>query len=289
MNSPKRQAILVLGMHRSGTSALGGVINAMGAAGPKSLMPALADNPRGFFESWPLAYAHDELLGSVGSRWIDWQQLDPQWFQSEAANQHRQKIKALLADEFGDAPLIFIKDPRICRFVPFVSSILAEMNIGTIAFLIVRNPLEVAYSLERRNKIAVSQSLLLWLRHVLEAEYHSRNMARYFLSYPDILVDWRFHMSRAAERTGIAWPALPNNLDTKIGQFVTMDLYHERATPVDLQVHPDAPPLVRQTYDILSAIVAGGENKELLDRLDELRATFDEECALFGRPQPLRN
>src|ERR1700712_2357048 len=69
--STKRRAILVLGMHRSGTSALSGVVNALGPAAPKPLLAPRADNPRGFFESAALADAHDDLLLSAGSYWDD--------------------------------------------------------------------------------------------------------------------------------------------------------------------------------------------------------------------------
>ena len=65
------RSIEKLGMHRSGTSALGGVINALGAAGPKTPLPSHAANPRVFFESAPLALAHGELLALAGSSWLD--------------------------------------------------------------------------------------------------------------------------------------------------------------------------------------------------------------------------
>ncbi|PBB64782.1 sulfotransferase family protein [Mesorhizobium sp. WSM4312] len=281
-SSLDRRAILVLGMHRSGTSALGGLINTLGAAGPKTSLPSNASNPRGFFESLPLVTAHDELLASAGSSWHEWRQLNPQWINSEAAEVHRQKIKALLIDEFGDEPLIIIKDPRICRFVPFMSSILAEMNVSPVAFLPVRNPLEVAHSLQRRDKIALPKSLLLWLRHVLDAEYHSRHLPRYFLPYEGLLIDWRNHMDRAAEETGLIWPVRSDGPDVEIEQFLTMDLYHERSTLEDMQNHPDITAVVRETYEILTAIVADGEKTDLLDRLDLVRMKFDEGCETFG-------
>jgi hypothetical protein len=281
-SSLKRQAILVLGMHRSGTSALGGVLNTMGAAGPKTLMPPNDYNPRGFFESSPLASAHDELLAAVGSCWHDWRQLDPQWMHSGAAERHRQKIKAVLIDEFGDEALIFIKDPRICRFVPFMSSILAEMNISPVAFVPVRNPLEVAYSLKRRDDIALPTSLLLWLRHVLDAEYHSRHMPRYFLPHEGFLTDWRYHMDRAAETTGVIWPARSDHSDVTIDQFLTMDLYHERSTLEEMHLHPNITSLARATYDILTTITAGGETEDLLAQLGVVRTKFDEGCEVFG-------
>ena len=155
----ERKAVLILGMHRSGTSAFAGVISALGAAGPKTLMGPTVDNPRGYFESIALAYAHDALLASAGSRWHDWRQFDARWYCSTAAKEHRQRIKDLLLSEYGNRPLIFIKDPRICRFVPFMSEILAELNFSPVAILPIRNPLEVAYSLKRRDNFILPKSI----------------------------------------------------------------------------------------------------------------------------------
>jgi hypothetical protein len=269
-------------MHRSGTSALAGVIGALGAAGPKTLLSPNVYNPRGFFESAPLVTAHDELLASAGSCWHDWRQLNPRWIHSKAAELHHQKIHTILINEFGDEPLIFIKDPRICRFVPFMLSILADLSISPVAFLPVRNPLEVAYSLKRRDELPLSQSLLLWLRHVLDAEYQSRHMPRYFLPHGRFVTDWRHHVDRAAERTGVIWPDRSDRSAATIEQFLTMDLHHERSTLEDMRNHPNITSLVRDIYEILTAIAADGESRELLDQLDLLRGRFDEGCEMFA-------
>ncbi len=279
---PKRQAILVLGMHRSGTSAVAGVINALGVSGPQTMQKADHKNPRGYFESLPFFVALNELLVAAGSRWDDWRQLDPQWLDSTAAAPHRQKIKALLVEEFGDDPLIFIKDPRICRFIPFMSSILAELNVDTVAVLAVRNPLEVAYSLRRRDGLAPAKSILLWLRHVFDAEFHSRAMPRCFLAYEEFLTDWRHHVDRVAERTGLAWPDRSDRSAAEIDEFLTADLRRERVSFGEIENHLEAAQWVRETYDALMAIVANGETEELLDRLDAVRSKFDEGCQIFG-------
>jgi hypothetical protein len=283
---PRQQVILVLGMHRSGTSALAGVLAAMGAAAPKTVTPPNAANPRGHFESWPLAVAYNEMLATAGSSWHDWRQLDPRWMLSNEADQYRRNIKSLLIDELGDAPLCFIKDPRICRFLPFMSSILAEMNVSPVAFLVVRNPLEVAYSLKRRDDFPLPKSFLLWLRHTLEAEYHSRHMPRCVLRYPDFLVDARSHIGRAAEKTGLVWPAQADDTDGAIARFLTTDLYHERCTIDDVRKHTGITPWVRETCEIQDEIVADGERKDLLERLDAVRTAFDAECDLFGPAAP---
>ncbi len=281
--APERLAVLVLGMHRSGTSALAGVLSTLGAALPKkTLMGPHECNQRGLFESFAMACAHDELLAAAGSHWHDWRELDPRWFGSPLAERHRQRIKAVLVDEFGDEPFIVLKDPRICRFVPFTASILAKLKVSPVAVLIVRNPLEVAYSLKRRNGFALSKSTLLWLRHVLDAEFHSRHMRRCFLSYEELLVDWRSQIGRVAEKTGIAWPDWRDHSAAEIDQFLTTDLRFERASFDEIDGRWEVAELVRDTYGILMKIATGGESEDLLEGLDCVRNRFDEGCRIFG-------
>jgi hypothetical protein len=276
-----RRAILVLGMHRSGTSATAGVLYALGVAGPKTLIPNDRFNPRGYWESKPLTNLNDQLITSADSGWDDWRSLDPKWFQSETAVAYREKIKAVLTDQFGNEPLFFIKDPRICRFIPFMTSILAEMNIQPVAILPLRNPLEVAHSLKKRDGMTLSKSLLLWLRYVLEAEYHSRNMPRCFLRYEAFLDDWRHLTQRAAQECGLTWPDQPDRSAAAISQFLAADLRHERVTSGAVKDNPEVAPLVYATYDALTAIAAGDETKEVSEQLDFLRKIFNESCQLF--------
>jgi hypothetical protein len=280
---PGRRAILVLGMHRCGTSALSGVLDALGVAGPKNLASANEWNQRGYFESPRIFNALDELLAAVGSSWNDWRQIDPRWLES-AAGPHRQKLKQLLIEEFGDELLIFLKDPRICRFVPFVCGILAELDISPVAVLPLRNPLEVAHSLRRRDKIAPSIAVLIWLRHVLDAEFHSRRMPRCFLSFEDLLADWRPQMARVADKIDVAWPDATDDTSVKIAEFLSAELRHQQFSPDAIKSDPAVIPLARAAYDALTGIVADGENKALLDRLDEVRAAFDDACRADSRP-----
>jgi hypothetical protein len=281
---PKRQAMLVLGMHRSGTSAVAGVISALGVAAPKTQLMPQCDNPRGFFESAALVVAHDELLASAGTCWYDWQPLDERWFCSLAAEECRQRIKDLILSEFGEQPLICIKDPRICRFVPFTLSILAGINVSAVAILTVRNPLEVAYSLQRRDNFEVPKSTMLWLRHVLDAEYYSRRLPRYFLSYEGLLRNWRYHVDRLAEQTGIVWPARSDRSGAEIDRFLTTELYHERATWDETKDRREVSELARHAYRILMDICARGESEELLDQLDAARTEFNENCRTCNAP-----
>ncbi len=279
LSAPRRQAILVLGMHRSGTSALSGLLCTLGAAAPKkTLMGSHPCNLKGLFEALSIAQTHDEFLAAAGSSWHDWRKFDLRWAHSPAAAPHSAKIKTVLLDEFGDEPLILLKDPRICRFVPYTASILADLNISFVVVLPVRNPLEVALSLQRRDNFAPAKSIRLWLRHVLDAEYYSRGMPRCFLSYEDLLRDWRHEVERICQQTGVVLPNRFEDAGTAVDQFLTEELYHERASSAETQYDGEVAQLARHTYRVFLEICARGESKELLDRLDNARAQFDEHC-----------
>src|ERR1700676_1746103 len=142
----KRKAILVLGMHRSGTSALSGTAFALGASAPKTLMPPSLANPNGYWESSPLVQAHGELLASAGSSWDDWRRLDPAWYGSEDASRFHSRIGDVLRSEYDEKPLFVVKDPRLCRLMPFFLSVLKDMSVSPVALLSLRDPLEVAFS-----------------------------------------------------------------------------------------------------------------------------------------------
>ena len=100
-SSENRQAILVLGMHRSGTSALTRVINLLGFGLPKTLIPASQYNERGFWETPVLVDFHDRVLESAGSCWHDWSKFNPNWYDSPVSNQFREELKSIITSEFG--------------------------------------------------------------------------------------------------------------------------------------------------------------------------------------------
>jgi glycosyltransferase involved in cell wall biosynthesis len=284
-SSPIRRAIVVLGMHRSGTSALAGVLCGLGAAAPKkTLMGPHPCNQKGLFEALGLAQAHDEFLAAAGSCWHDWRKFDLQWARSKEAAHHFAEIRTVLLEEFGEEPMIVLKDPRICRFVPYTLSLLADLDVSPVAVLPVRNPLEVALSLQRRDNFAVPKSMMLWLRHVLDAEYFSRGLPRHFLPYEGLLQNWRHHVDRMAEQTDIAWPDRSDRSAAEIDQFLTMELYHERATWDEIADHREVLELARHTYRILMDICRQGDSKEMRDQLDAARTEFDESCRTFEAP-----
>ncbi|MEI9413661.1 hypothetical protein [Mesorhizobium sp. Cs1321R2N1] len=128
----------------------------------------------------------------------------------------------------------------------------------------------------------MAKSLLLWLRHVLEAEHQSRDMPRYFLRHEDFRTDWRRHLNHAADETGVIWPAPCSQSDIEIEKFLNEALHHERASIEELRNHPDITPLIRIAYQILRSMAVDGESRELRAQMDLVRTIFNESCDVLA-------
>ena len=106
VQSSTRTAVLVLGMHRSGTSSLAGTLVRLGGAAPLNLVPPRIQTTQGVFGNlWVLMALNDEILAAGGSHWQDWRQFDSERIDAAARVTLRARAKSALADEFGDASL----------------------------------------------------------------------------------------------------------------------------------------------------------------------------------------
>jgi hypothetical protein len=124
MTKKTRQAILVLGMHRSGTSALAGALGLLGARLPARQMPPHVDNPKGYFESAHIVAIHERLLAAAGTSWFGLDRISDEWFHSAQATSFVDELVAAVREEFDDAALFVVKDPRMCRLMPIWREVL---------------------------------------------------------------------------------------------------------------------------------------------------------------------
>jgi len=227
---------------------------------------------------------NDAVLAAGGSDWRDWRKFNLERIGAAAAGALRARAKAALAEEFGDAGLAVLKDPRMCRLMAFWDPLFAEARWSARALLPIRSPLEVGLSLDCRDGIGPASGCLLWLRHVLEAEAATRGMARAVLDWPQLLGDRRKALARAGEQLGLIWPYWCESALADIDQFVSADLRHQRASEADLRAHPAVSDLARRTYAAMIDLVPDSEDSRTLKRLDELRADFETASATFDGP-----
>lgn len=291
---PRRLCLLVLGMHRSGTSALTRVLSLAGAKLPKDLMGAAAGNEAGHWESNRLVHFHNQMLAELGSSWDDWRALDLSHLSLRRRNETQEEMKDLLANEYGAAPLVVVKDPRICRFAPFFIDAVAAAGYDTRIILPVRNPLEVCESLERRREfwredLSRSDAALLWLRHALEAEYASRPHKRVILPYGDLLADWKQSLTRIASSLDVTWPYAAGEIEPLVEEFLTPDLRHHSHKTKDLQLDAELRDWVADAWQALLVLSRNPASAAAMRELDTIRAAFDAAAPhLYRQRQALR-
>jgi hypothetical protein len=277
---PRKLAVVVLGPHRSGTSAVTRVISLLGADLPSVLMPVNPDNPSGFWESLHLMHIHDAMLASAGSSWQDISRLSPSWFGSDAAHGFEQTVAERLRRDFANSPLFVIKDPRICRLVPFWLRVLHSLDVGPAFVIPVRNPLEVAASLKNRDGFPLAQSLLLWLRHVLDAERDTRDQARSIVSYEHLLRNWRQVVDKMASDLGLSWPPRSALSDTEIDAFLSEEGRHHTYSSDELNARQDVADWVKRVYATFRTAADGGTLAT--HTLDSVRSELDASDLAFG-------
>ena len=161
-----KQCLHVIGMHRSGTSAVTGLITMLGLRGPaeEDVFPGTGWNERGNKESATLTRFNEGILVSLGGDWSAPTVLEPGWEKGQAMVDRRARASALLTQAFGSQPFVW-KDPRNCLLLPFWQGITPP----DAAVLVYRNPLEVAGSIRARDNAPLTHGLALWERYVRSA------------------------------------------------------------------------------------------------------------------------
>lgn len=275
----RRRAILVLGMHRSGTSILTRIISLLGAALPATLMPADFKNETGYWESLRVCDALEQVLKAAGSSWRDWRPFDPKWHQSPAAAPSVAALKEALVSEFGQAPLLVLKDPRICRLVPMFSDILRELGIEPCAVIVVRHPTEVVESLAKRDHMSRQEAGLSWLRHIIDAERDTRHWRRAFVDYAQVLNDWQAVVGHIGEKLALRWPRQPESARADIESILGEQHHHNRASPGDFSW--TGAPWHERVYRLAGGYTASGTDLDHSAAFDEVAETIADAARPF--------
>jgi glycosyltransferase involved in cell wall biosynthesis len=270
-----RRAVLVVGSHRSGTSALARVLSLVGCDLPKHVMPPLAgSNELGFWEPEAVVQAHEDFLAKIGSSWDDVSPLADGAFVSAPALDLRRELVLLLGDEYRTSRLFVVKDPRISRLLPLWFAVLSELQVEAGTAIAVRNPLEVAASLRARDGFTTTKSLLLWLRHALEAEEHARGRARSFVAYDELLRDWQGVLAKVGEDLGITWPGKSRRAIAEVENFLSERHRHHAFDWTDLEGRAEVVSWVKEAYFALRASNPGPILDQIRDELSRADTAF---------------
>jgi glycosyltransferase involved in cell wall biosynthesis len=218
--------ICVLGMHRSGTSLITGILKILGVyLGPDGhLMKPRNDNPKGFWENQLLTDIDDEILSRFGGTWDRPPTFPDGWETSPILDDLRQKALAVIDDDFGDAKLWGWKDPRACLLLPFWQQLIPNMQY----VICLRNPVDVALSLEQRDGFTIDRSLNLWLQYTATSLKSSSGKPRSIIFYDEVLEKAEHVKRLLCKVTGNNFP--PQDTLKEINAFIDHDLRHHHTS-----------------------------------------------------------
>lgn len=278
--SEKKTCLLILGMHRSGTSALTRVLNLLGYGLPDRLIGAQEGNEAGHWESENIVLFNDRLLGDMKSSWHDFMSLPSTRLSPAEIIKARQQVVELLGQEYGEQTQIVLKDPRICRFAPVYISALENLGYRVVPIIAFRNPAEVMRSLQKRRSnwpegLGASQAALLWLRHMVEAEYVTRGMERSFCDYDALMKDWQSELPRLAKQGGFEFPESIKETAPIIEEFLSPHLRHEDERGSEISGQPALRGWVHKAYDALHRLEVMSDSTTAQAALDQIGAAFN--------------
>ncbi|MFM8971039.1 MAG: sulfotransferase family protein [Actinomycetota bacterium] len=233
-------AIVILGMHRSGTSAITRALNLLGAEiGPAS------DIGR-YWESQRMRVPLDAVLTALDGGWDAPGAMPEGWEQDPAVRAIEPQAREALAG-YGDPEVLVWKDPRVCLEMPFWRPLLGG---DPVVVLIHRHPEEVWGSLETRNDFGPGLSFALWERYNADALRGAAGLRTVVLAYAD-LVERPVEVTTALVATLAAWGVhLPNDPATTDMELRADERHHRAPTVFD---HPSATPSQRALFDVLAA------------------------------------
>ncbi|GLQ51244.1 sulfotransferase family protein [Dyella flava] len=230
VNPARPKALLILGMHRSGTSAVTRVVNLLGAdIGNNILLPG-HDNSQGFWEHADAMKSNHYLLQAFGRSWFDIRPLPQHWSQQAAAREALVGIRAIIQAEFASRPLIALKDPRMCLTAPIWIEAFEAAGYDVQCLFVVRDPREVADSLQTRENWPREPIFLLWAHYMMEAVLATQQYPRALITYDQLLHDWRGTMQRVSSELSLAWPRSEAAAAADIDAFLHADHRHHVAT-----------------------------------------------------------
>ena len=278
--SQRPVALIIAGMHRSGTSALTRALSLCGLDLPRTLMTGNDFNQDGYWESDTIKRVNDDLLGALDSAWDD-PLASRVVREGSYSRESLERIQAAVRDQFSEGRDIIIKDPRISLLFGAWREALDDLGYDPVLIIPVRHPLEVAASLSRRDRFPVLKSALLWLGHLLALERDSRGVARAFITYEDLLTDWRRCFKHIEGVTGFRLRRWTPAAEQEIDNFLTPERRHHSYDVAMLEARDDIPSWVVEAYR-WTLEAARAETEPPAAALEAIAAQFHAAAEIFA-------
>ena len=238
--------VCVLGMHRSGTSLVAGLLRELGVdLGPdEALLPADSNNESGYFELRELVHLNNDILAELGGSWDQPPDLSPGWEGSEQLAELRDSARELLIRQFAGSPLWGWKDPRTCLTLSLWQALAPDLRY----VLCVRNPADVVRSLRERGEGAAQSPAehgRNWLLHTASALRLTEGRPRMLVHYERFFDDSERELRGLARFIDREERLEDPGARERMAGFIDPALMHTRSAPSAVD---DLPSEVAELY-----------------------------------------
>ena len=277
--------IVVIGMHRCGTSAITRGLRVFGVDLGEKLMPAvLGVNEKGFWEDIEINQLNIELLEYLGRDWHSLAPVTKLNLEDKELDKYTLRAVEILRNKTRSSEIFGMKDPRLSRLLPFWQAVFRRLKISVCYIIAVRNPLSVVRSLSGRDKFDDGKSYYLWLEHVLPSILDTSDGKRVVVDYDQLLDQPTAELTRIAKSIGLENRIDATELEKYEREFLDESLRHSRYDVQDLRLDHAAPVVVTEVYEILRQVatdelavdskIVGDSLKNAKKHIDELATAF---------------
>lgn len=267
MQTADKEAVLVVGCHRSGTSMITHLVHELGWSLGRELLGEHACNQDGLWENSRIVQLNEQILQEAGSAWHDTSRLQVHKASPTQQQGWIKQIVQVISEQFDDAR-ICIKDPRICRLLPLYIAALGQGGYQTRILLMARSPQAVAESLYRRDGMPCIAGEQLWLSHMVEALQAIKHLAPeqiLYLTYEVMLADRQAPVVRLKE-----WLGQP--AETAVTHLIRQDLNHAGLLP---SAHSQVQSPAQQLFQLLQLACSRLESPLEQENINRLTAQLE--------------
>jgi hypothetical protein len=248
--SNRKKLIVVLGMHRSGTSAITRGLLGLGVQlGNRLIPPIEGNNDKGFWEDIDINHLNYKILETINKEWHYFVPIKQEEIEFLRQKGYFERAVAMMRQKVADSTIYGIKDPRISILLPFWKEVFKSLNYDVSYIIAVRHPLSVAKSLEKRDGFDFEKSYFLWLTHVINSLSGTTGCNRIVIDYDKLMQNTEKELRRVADVLHLEVDT--NELGIYKADFLDEKLRHTSYTSADLKLDNASSELLKDVYSTL--------------------------------------
>lgn len=251
----QKTIIIVLGMHRCGTSSITRALKVLGVSLGSRLMPPAGDNnSKGFFEDIDFNEINIEILRILGHEWHSLTPVNRSEFSNSQLAPLKLRAVEMVREKMEALDLFAVKDPRMARTMPFWEDVFHHLSYEYKFVVATRNPANAARSLARRDNFDLVKGYLLWQEHMTLSLMYSSHKPRVIVDYDNLMQNAPKEIARIAKALDLVFDAESPALKLFYDEFLASSLTHHALTRSDLVLDPELPSQTLELSNLLFAL-----------------------------------